>query len=119
MFLHFSVDICGSVSNLDPETKKTYENNTFEAIVKGQYAVLLLAGGQGTRLGVSYPKGSFNNYVDMLLPFFDHLPTYTCTCFTLNMDTNGHFWTTYPPLLVQLFIERPLELHHPVAKNSP
>ena len=84
----FSVDICGSVSNLDPETKKTYENNTFEAIVKGQYAVLLLAGGQGTRLGVSYPKGSFNNYVDMFLPFFDHLPTSKWTCFTLNMDTN-------------------------------
>ena len=66
MFLHFSVDICGSVSNLDPETKKTYENNTFEAIVKGQYAVLLLAGGQGTRLGVSYPKGGFQ-LIDLII----------------------------------------------------
>jgi len=54
------IDICGSVSNLDPETKKTYEKNTFEAIVKGQYAVLLLAGGQGTRLGVCYPKGMYD-----------------------------------------------------------
>ena len=30
------------------------------------------------------PQVSFNNYVDMILLFFDHLPTSTWTCFTLK-----------------------------------
>ena len=52
-------------------------------------------------------KVSFNNYVDMILPFFDHLPTSTWTFFTLNVDKNGDFCTTYPPHLVHVVIERP------------
>ena len=41
--------------------------------------------------------GSFNDYVDMILPFFDHLPTSTWTFFSLYMDQNWHFLTTHPP----------------------
>ena len=34
-------------------------------------------------------KGSFNNYVDIILPFFDQLPTRIYfEIFTLNVDTN-------------------------------
>ena len=51
-------------------------------------------GGLANRRSRAYRP--FNNNVDMLLSFFDHLPTSTWTFLTLNVVINGHISTTYP-----------------------
>ena len=77
----------------------------------GERAVeIVQMSGEKTQRGIHkliFPWGSFNNYVDMILPFFDHLPTSTWTFFTLNVDQSWHFLTTYPPHLVHVVFERP------------
>jgi len=50
----------GSVVRTDAQTLKHYQQIGLTAIGSGKVAVLLLAGGQGTRLGVTSPKGMFN-----------------------------------------------------------
>ena len=42
---------------------------------------------------------SFNNYVDMILPFFDHLPTSTWNFFILIWDKNIYVLLYRPPTL--------------------
>lgn len=49
-----------AVPSLTKEKLQEYENIGFEEISNGKVGVLLLAGGQATRLGFGHPKGMFN-----------------------------------------------------------
>ncbi|MDE7163426.1 MAG: UTP--glucose-1-phosphate uridylyltransferase [Clostridia bacterium] len=48
-----------------------YEKTGLEAIANGKVAAVLLAGGQGTRLGIDAPKGTFNIGVTKTLSIFE------------------------------------------------
>ena len=53
-------------------------------------------------------KGSFTNYVDKILAFFDHLFPSVDICYGMNVHKNWTFWTTYLPRLVNVVCDRPL-----------
>lgn len=58
--LPLPVDAYSSVPSLDKAELDRYEEIGLEAIRKGQVGVLLMAGGQGSRLGSSEPKGCYD-----------------------------------------------------------
>ena len=51
-------------------------------------------------------KGSFNNYVDIILPFFEYLSLPLCPFFTLNLDKNRHFLTTFRVKTLHFEVDR-------------
>lgn len=53
-------EVCGRVVNTQQEDLLQYDVDGLTEIGESRVAVLLLAGGQGTRLGVPYPKGMYN-----------------------------------------------------------
>lgn len=48
------------MEKLTAEEKKDLEAIALDSVCKGEVGLILMAGGQGTRLGCSFPKGQYD-----------------------------------------------------------
>ncbi|MDE7401533.1 MAG: UTP--glucose-1-phosphate uridylyltransferase [Clostridia bacterium] len=69
-----------------------YEKVGLEAVANGKVAAVLLAGGQGTRLGIDAPKGTFNIGVNKPLSIFE--------CQMRNLIAVAKMAGAYPHLFI-------------------
>lgn len=103
---------------------ESYENKGLDLIKQGKVAALLLAGGQGTRLGHKYPKGMLNIGVSKELYLFEALinnmlslvkqtdtwiPLYIMTSDKTHLETvdffNQHDYFGYNKDFIKFFIQ--------------
>lgn len=63
-------DAFTSLTDCTPEAVIDWENVTLDAIGRGEVAACVLAGGQGTRLGLNGPKGCYNIGLPSAKPLF-------------------------------------------------
>ncbi|CBK21974.2 uncharacterized protein [Blastocystis hominis] len=54
------MDSITDVEKLSEDEKAAYQSVALDAISRGEIGLVLMAGGQGTRLGCSYPKGMYD-----------------------------------------------------------
>ena len=120
-----SVEPLTAVEQKDIETNKDkYSKAGLDAIKAGKVAAVLLAGGQGTRLGLDKPKGTLNVGVDKELYLFEQLiknimdvvnqagvwvPLYIMTSEKNNEDTiaffEEHNYFGYDKSYVRFFVQ--------------
>lgn len=106
------------------QNRDMYEKTGLKLLSEGKVAALLLAGGQGTRLGFDKPKGMFNMGISRNLPIFEILmnnikesaaqagkvfPLFVMTSTTNNADTVKFFkannYFGYPENQIHFYIQ--------------
>lgn len=106
------------------QNRDMYKKTGLKLLSEGKVAALLLAGGQGTRLGFDKPKGMFNMGISRNLPIFEILmnnikesaaqagrvfPLFVMTSTTNNADTVKFFkannYFGYPENQIHFYIQ--------------